>query len=69
MYDLVRTLRGCACESTQVALPWLRYGLADMDAVEACDIEIHLHDDTGCVVVDAYCALWRRGRRTLIFPG
>jgi homocitrate synthase len=25
--------------------------------VIACDIEIHLHDDTGCAIANAYCAL------------
>ena len=28
-----------------------------MMVVKACDIEIHLHDDTGCAIANAYCAL------------
>ncbi|KAH8690192.1 hypothetical protein BGW36DRAFT_433144 [Talaromyces proteolyticus] len=33
-----------------------RVGIADTGIV-GCDIEMHLHDDSGCAIANAYCAL------------
>lgn len=60
VYDLVRTLRGVVCKSWSSLSRFfteLEGELEGLTGEAACDIEIHLHDDTGCAIANAYCAL------------
>lgn len=54
VYDLVRTLRGVVCKFCHpydILIGW------ELIVGSACDIEVHMHDDTGCAIANAYCAL------------
>lgn len=54
VYDLVRTLRGVvSCDIGKAHTVWIHLRFNGMLIISEC----HFHDDTGCAIANAFCAL------------